>query len=176
MATKMSSQQPGIFHDTHLVNLYPILQPLPLKKLTTNIMTRLYSLPTKLILEEGSIFVSNMIHKIAEIFGITFCHAVTKHAQTISVPEILHVTVKLSVKKSSGVFRRGEVLYLDIPNYNTKYHTSNGFQPSRQSHRRVPSNILDHKLGLKSKARLAPTTDFAEELLRKPEILYDETK
>ena len=37
-------------------------------------------------------------------------------------------------------------------------------------------NNLDHKHGLCFNPNIAPTTDFAEELLRRTKILYDETK
>ena len=40
----------------------------------------------------------------------------------------------------------------------------------------MPHNILDHKLGLRFNPNKAPTTDFAEELLRRTKILYDKTK
>ena len=36
--------------------------------------------------------------------------------------------------------------------------------------------ILDHKLGLRFNPNTAPTTNFAEELLRRNKILYDKTK
>ena len=41
---------------------------------------------------------------------------------------------------------------------------------------RIPRNILDHKLGLRFNPNIAPTTDFAEELLRRTKILCDKTK
>ena len=37
-------------------------------------------------------------------------------------------------------------------------------------------NILDHKLDLRFNPNIAPTTDFAEELLRRTKILYDKTE
>ena len=67
-------------------------------------------------------------------------------------------------------------LPLAILNYNTTYHSSIDYEPSRVFHGRVPHNILDHKLGLRLNPNIAPTTDFAEELLRRTKILYDRTK
>ena len=49
-------------------------------------------------------------------------------------------------------------------------------EPSRVFHGRLPDNILDHKLGLRFNPNAAPTTDFAEQLLRRTKILYDKTK
>ena len=41
---------------------------------------------------------------------------------------------------------------------------------------RIPHKILDHKLGLQFNPNIAATTDFAEELLRRTNLLYDKTK
>ena len=59
---------------------------------------------------------------------------------------------------------------------NTTYHSNIDCEPSRVFHGRVPYNIPDHKLGLRFNPTIAPTTDFAEELLRRTKILYDKTK
>ena len=79
---------------------------------------------------------------------------------------------------ASGEYRKQWHKYLPITilNYNTTYHSSIDCEPSRVFHGRVPHNILDHKLGLRFNHNIAPTTDFAEELLRRTKILYDKTK
>ena len=79
---------------------------------------------------------------------------------------------------ASGEYRKQwhKYLSLAILNYNTTYHSSIVCEPSRVFHGRVPDNILDHKLGLRFNPNIAPTTDFAEELLRRTKILYDKTK
>ena len=68
--------------------------------------------------------------------------------------------------------------YLSIAmlNYNTTYHSSIDCEPSRVFLGRVPHNILDHKLGLRFNPNIAPTTDFAEELLPRTKNLYYKTK
>ena len=70
---------------------------------------------------------------------------------------------------ASGEYRKQWHKYLPIAilNYNTTYHSSIDCEPSRVFHGRVPHNILDHKLGLRFNPNIAPTTDFAEELLRR---------
>ena len=40
----------------------------------------------------------------------------------------------------------------------------------------MPYNILDHRLGLNPNPKVIPTTDFAEELQRRTQILIDKTK
>ena len=98
--------------------------------------------------------------------------------QTIGVLERAHATIKTSLKMASGEYRKQCHKYLPIAilNYYTTYHSSIDWEPSRVFHGRVPHNILDHKLGLRFNPNIAPTTDFAEELLRRTKILYDKTK
>ena len=141
-------------------------------------MTRHAYLPTLIITDKASVFVSHVIHEIAEILGINLKHATTKHAQTIGVLERADATIKTSSKMASGDYRKQWHKYLPIAilNYNTTYHSSIDCEPSRVFHGRVPHNNLDHKLGLHFNPNIAPTTDFAEELLRRTQILYEKTK
>ena len=141
-------------------------------------MKRHAYLPTLIITDKGSVFVSQVIHEVAEILGINLKHAATKHAQTIGVLERAHATIKTSLKMASGEYRKQWHKYLPIAilNYNTTYHSSIDCEPSRVFHGRVPHNILDHKLGLRFNPNITPTTDFAEELLRRTKILYHKTK
>ena len=141
-------------------------------------MTRHANLPTVNITDKGSVFVSQVIHEVAEILGIYLKHATTKHAQTIGVLERAHATTKTSLKVASSEYRKQWQKYLPIAilNYNTTYHSSIDCEPSRVFHSRVPYNILDHKLGLRFNPNTAPTTDFAEELLRRTKFLKDKTK
>ena len=141
-------------------------------------MTRHAYLPTLIITDKGSVFVSQVIHEVAEILGINLKHATTKHAQTIGVLERAHATIKTSLKMASGEYRKQwhKFLPIAILNYNTTNHSSIDCEPSRVFHGRVPHNNLDHKLGLCFNPNITPTIDFAEELLRRTKILYDKTK
>ena len=147
-------------------------------KVIIDIMTRHAYLPTLIITDKGSVFVSQVIHEVAGILGINLKHATTKHAQTIGVLERAHATIKTSLKMASGEYRKQWHKFLPIAtlNYNTTYHSSIDCEPSRVFHGRVPHNILDHKYGLRFNPNIAPTTDFAEELLRRTKSLYDKTK
>ena len=141
-------------------------------------MTRHAYLPTLIKTDKGSVFVSQVIHDVAEILGINLKHATTKQAQTIGVLERAHAAIKTSLKMASGEYMKQWHKYLPIAilNYNTTYHSSINCEPSRVFHGRVLHNILDHKLGLRFNPNIAPTTNFAEELLRRTKILYDKTK
>ena len=120
-------------------------------KVIIDIMTRHAYLPKLIITDKGSVFVSQVIHELAEILGINLKHATTKHAKTIGVLERAHATIKTSLKMASGEYRKQWHKYLPIAilNYNTTYHSSIDCEPSRVFHGRVPHNILDHKLGLR---------------------------
>ena len=155
---------------------YPVSKPTAVNtaKVIIDIMTRHAYLPTLILTDKGSVFVSQVIHEVAEILGINLKHATTKHAQTIGVLEGAHATIKTSLKMASGQYRKQWHKYLPIAilNYNTAYHSINDCEPSRVFHGRVPHNILDHKPGLRFNPNIAPTTD----LLRRTENLYDKTK
>ena len=83
-----------------------------------------------------------------------------------------------NLKMTSGEYCRqwNKYLPLAVLNYNTTYHTSIGCDPTRVFHGRIPFNILDHKLGLNPNEKSLPTTEFAEELQRRTQILIDQTK
>ena len=159
---------------------YPVSNPTAVNaaKVIIDIMTRHAYLPTLIITDKGSVFVSQVIHEVAETLGIKLKHAITKHAPTIGVLERAHATIKTSLKMASGEYRKQWHKYLPIAilKYNTTYHSSIDCEPSRLFHGRVRHNILDHKLGLRFNPNTAPTTDFAEELPRRTKILYDKNK
>ena len=156
----------------------PIQYPVNTAKVFIDILTRHAYLPTLNITDKGSLFVSRVIHEVAKILGINLKLATTKHARTIGVLERAHATIKTSLKMASGEYRKQwhKFLLIAILNYNTSYHSSFDCEPSRLFHGRVPHNILDHKPGLRFSPNIAPTTCFAEELLRRTKILYDKTK
>ena len=159
---------------------YPVSNPTAVNtaKVMIDIMTRHAYSPTLIILDKGSVFISQVIHEVAEILGISLKLATTKHAQTIGVLERAHVTIKTSLKMASGEYRKQWHKYLPIAilNYYTTYHSSIDCEPSRVFHGSVPHNILDHKHGLRFNPNTALTTDFAEESLRRTKILYDKTQ
>ena len=117
-------------------------------KVIIDIMKRHAYLPTLIKTDKGSVFVSQVIHEVAEILGINLKHATTKHAQTIGVLERAHATIKTSLKVASGEYRKQwhKYLLIAILNYNTTYHSSIVCEPSRVFHGRVPHNILVRNL------------------------------
>ena len=87
---------------------YPVSNPTAVNtaEVIIDIMTRHAYLPTLIITDKGSDFVSQIIHEVAEILGIYLKHAKTKHAQTIGVLERAHAKIKTSLKMASGEYRK----------------------------------------------------------------------
>ena len=104
---------------------YPVSNPTAVNtaKVIIDIMTRHAYLPTLIITGKGSVFVSQVIHEVAEIFGINLKHATTKHAQTIGDLERAHATITTSLKMASGEYRKHwhKYLHIAILNYNRTY-------------------------------------------------------
>ena len=63
-------------------------------KAISNIMTTHAYLPTTLISDKGTAFISRVIKEVAGVLGITLKHANTKHAQTIGLLERSHASIK----------------------------------------------------------------------------------
>ena len=116
-------------------------------KVLINIMTKHAYLPTTLISDEGTAFMSHVIKEVAGVLGITLKHATTKPAQTIGLLGRSHASIKQALKIETGERRSLWHKYINIAvlNCNTPYHTSIGSEPSRAFHGRIPYNVLDSK-------------------------------
>ena len=159
---------------------YPLIEATAtnVAKVIIDMMTKHSYLPTTLITDKGSAFTSTIIAEITQILGITLKCATTKHPQTIGKLERTHASLKTNLKMASGEYRRQWHKYLPLAvlNYNTTYHSSIGCEPSKVFHGRIPYNVLDHKLGNNPNKNFLPTTEFAEEVQQRTQILIDQTK
>ena len=159
---------------------YPLIEATAtnVAKVIIDIMTKHSYLPTTLITDKGSAFTSTIIAEITQILGITLKCVTTKHPQTIGKLERTHASLKTNLKMASGEYRRQWHKYLPLAvlNYNTTYHSSIGCEPSKVFHGRIPFNVLDHKLGNNPNKNFLPTTEFAEEVQQRTQILLDQTK
>ena len=61
-------------------------------------------------------------------------------------------------------------------NYNTTNHSSIGCELSKVFHGLIHFNVLDHKLGNNPNENFLPTTEFAEEVQQRTQLLIDQTK
>ena len=60
--------------------------------------------------------------------------------------------------------------------YITTYHSSIGCEPSKVFHGRIPHNVQDDKIGNNHNKNFLPTTEIAEEVQQRTQILIDQTK
>ena len=116
-------------------------------KVLINIMTKHAYLPTTLISDKGTAFMSHVIKEVAGVLGITLKQATTKHAQTIRLFEQSHASIKQGLKIETGERRSFWHKYVNITvlNFNTSYHTSVGCEPSRVFYGRFSYKTLDLK-------------------------------
>ena len=63
-------------------------------KVLINITTKHAYLPTTLISDEGTAFMSQVIKGVTGVLGITLKHTTAKHAQTIRLLERSHASIK----------------------------------------------------------------------------------
>ena len=148
-------------------------------KVLIDIMTKNAYLPITLIIYKGTAFTSKIITEITQILGITLNCATAKHPQTIGKLERTYASLKVNLKMASREYRcqwHKYLLPLAVLNYNTTYHSSIGCEPSKVFHGRIPYNFIDHKLGNNPKRNFLHTTEFAEELKQRTQILIDKTK
>ena len=159
---------------------YPLIEATAtnVAKVRIDIMTKHSYLPTTLITDKESAFTSTIIAEITQIVGITLKCATTKHPQTIGKLERTHASHKTNLKMASGDYRRQWQKYLPLAvlKYKTTYHSSIGCEPSKVFHGRIHFNVLEHKLGNNPNKNFLPTTEFAEEVQRRTQILIDQTK
>ena len=150
----------------------------PIAKVLINIMTKHAYLPTTLISDKSTAFLSNVIKEVTGVLGITLKHATTKHAQTIGLLERSHAAIKQALKIETGERRSLWHKYINIAvlNYITSYHTSIGCEPSRVFHGRIPYNVLDLKSGICPQQQPIPTSQIAQEILEQTEMIHQDVR
>ena len=138
-------------------------------KVLNNIMTKRAYLPTTLISDKGTAFMSQVFKEVTGVLGTTLKHATTKYAQTIGLLERSHVSIKKALKIETGEWKSLWPKYINIAvlNYHTSYHTSIGCEPSRVFHGRIPYDVLDLKLRIRPQQQPITTSQIAQEVLNK---------
>ena len=141
-------------------------------------MTKHSYLPTTLITDNGSAFTSTIVEEITQILGIIFKCASIMHLQTICKLERTHASLKTNSELASGEYRPQWHKYLPLAvlNYNTTYHSSIGYEPSKVFHGRIPHNFMDHKLENNPNKNFLPTTEFGEEVQQNTQNLTNQAK
>ena len=141
-------------------------------------MTKHAYLPTTLISDKGTAFMSHVIKEVAGVLGITLKHATTKHAQTIGLLERSHASIEQTLKIETGERRSLWHKYVNIAvlNYNTSHHTSLGSEPSRVFHGRSSCNVFDIKLGNRPQQQPIPTSQLAQGVLDQTEVIHQDVR
>ena len=82
---------------------YPVANPTAVRtvKGVIDIMTRHAYVPTFIIIDERSVFLSHVIHEVAEILCIILKHATTEHVQTN------HWDPRTGPRHNQEVFQKG---------------------------------------------------------------------
>ena len=147
-------------------------------KVLINIMAKHAYLPTTLISEKGTAFMSHLIKEVAGVLGITLKHATTKHAQTIGLLQRSHMSIKQALKIETGERRSFWHKYVSIAvlHYNTSYHKIIRCEPSRVFHGRIPYNILNLKLGIRPQQQPIPTSQNAQDVLDQTEMIHQDVR
>ena len=140
-----------------------------LAKVIFNILTKHAYLPTTLVSDKGSTFVSHVIEEVNGVLGITPKHATTKHPQTIGLLERSHASIKQALKTETGEGRSLWHKHVSnaVLNCNSSYHASIGCEQSRVLHGRTPYNVLDTKLGFRPQQASTPTSQLPQTFLTK---------
>ena len=143
-------------------------------KVLINVMTKHAYLPTTLISDKGTAFMSQVIKEVAGVLGITLKHATTKHAQTIGLLERSHMSIKQALKIETGerISFWHKYVSIAVLHYNTSYHKSIGCEPSRVFHSRIPYNILDLKLEVRPQQQPIPKSQIAQDVLDQTEKIH----
>ena len=143
-------------------------------KVVINIVTKHAYLPTTLILDKGTAFMSHVIKEVAGVLGITLKQATTKHAQTIELLERSHASIKQALKIETGERRSLWHKYVTIAVliYNTSYQARIGCEPSRVFHGRIPYNILELKIRIFPQRIPSPDSQIAQDVLEQTEMIF----
>ena len=141
-------------------------------------MTKHAYLPTTIISDNGSVFMSQVMKEVAEVLGITRQHATTKHAQTIGMLERTHASLRKTLKIETGGRRSmwRKFVNIGVLNYNTSYHTCIGREPSRVFHGLVPYNNVDSKMGIRPQRIPTPNSQIAENVLKQTEMIFQDAQ
>ena len=105
----------------------------------TNIMIEHANLPTTVISDKRSAFISHFFEEVTGVLGNTVDHA-TKNAQTIGILERSHMSIKRVNNIETGEQRSlwHKCVNIAVLNHNTYHHQMIGCEPRRVFHEHIP--------------------------------------
>ena len=135
-------------------------------------------IPLLIVTDQGSQFVSKLLHELANILEIKLEHATVKHAQTIGVVERSHGPLKRYLRIYENKLQHDWHKQLDLAVFqqNTSYHTTIGCPPTLIFHGRIPMNPIDIRFNNRSLYHHSSRYDYISDLQSKMTALFEHTK
>ena len=117
----------------------------PVTRVILNITKKHAYLPTAIISDKDSVFLTQMIEKVSEVLGVTLQHAITKHAQTIDLFQRKHGSLKKALETETSERRSMWHRYVNtaFQNYSTFHFAKVARELGRVVHGRIPYDVRD---------------------------------
>ena len=147
------------------------------RALTTIFFQHSY-MPSKILSDLGTAFVSELMHELTKMLEICLEHASLKHPQTVGVVERSHSALKRILKLNTNEQWNDWHKYVSLATFihNTSYHFAIGCSPTVIFHGREPIKPLDVRFGNTTLERLEPTNEYVQTLQDAMLKKLDETK
>ena len=135
-------------------------------------------IPHTILSDLGSIFLSVLMHELAQLLEVKLKHATLKHAQSVGVVERAHGALKRILKLNTNEQWSNWHKYVPLATYihNTSYYSSIGCTPTSIFHGREPIKPLDVRFNNKNLKNLDPKSDFVIQLQDAMKQKFSENK
>ena len=117
----------------------------PVTRVIINITTKHAYLPTTIIPDKKSVFVTQMIKELGEVLGRTQQHTTTRHAETIDLFQRKHGSIKKALETETSERRSMWHRYVNtaFQNCSTFHFAKFARELGRVVHRRTPYDVRD---------------------------------
>ena len=141
-------------------------------------MTKDVYLPTTIVSDKDTAFMSHVIKEVAGVLGITLKHATTKHAQTIGLLERYHASIKQALKVETCEWRSlwHEYVSIAVLENNTYYRASFCSEPSNVFQGRTLYDVSDLKMIIRPRQVPAPDSQIAQDVLEQTEMIFQDVR
>ena len=138
-------------------------------------MTMHAYVPTTVISDKDTGFMSHVNKEVAGVLDITLKHSTTKHAQTIGllVRSYASINQTLNIEPDEQRSLWHNYVSISVLNYNTSYHASIGCEPSRVIHGLIPYDKLDLKMGIRPQKNPSSDSQIAQDVLGQTEKIFE---
>ena len=137
---------------------------------------RHYYIPFLVVTDQGSQFVSKLLHELANILEIKLEQARVKHAQTIAVIERSHGPLKRYLRIYENQLQHDWHKHIAVFQHTTSYHTTIGCPPTLLFHGRISMNPIDRRLNNRTLYHHGSRYDYISDLQSKMTTLFGHTK